>query len=151
MERFTYMISHDLKSPLVTVRTFLGYLEQDMEQGRAERVAKGMDFIRNAASKMGRLLEDLLEVSRVGRVENPAARVSLADLIQAALSAVAGSIPGSRTRSSAFSKNWTPQAKVRVWDWPWSDASWSFTKVEFGWSLKAWGGAPASASPSRRR
>ncbi len=30
LERFTYMISHDLKSPLVTIRTFLGYLEQDL-------------------------------------------------------------------------------------------------------------------------
>ena len=92
MERFTYMISHDLKSPLVTVRTFLGYLEQDLEQGKAERVAKDMGFIRDATGKMGRLLEDLLEVSRVGRVENPSVRVSLGDLIQEALNAVAGAI-----------------------------------------------------------
>ena len=92
MERFTYMISHDLKSPLVTVRTFLGYLEQDLESGKAERVAKDMGFIRDATGKMGRLLEDLLEVSRVGRVENPSVRVRLGDLIQEALTAVAGAI-----------------------------------------------------------
>jgi PAS domain S-box-containing protein len=92
MERFTYMISHDLKSPLVTVQTFLGYLEQDMEQGNAERVAKDMGFIRNATGKMGRLLGDLLEVSRVGRVVNPPVKVSLAELIQDALAAVAGAI-----------------------------------------------------------
>ena len=30
LERFTYTVSHDLKSPLVTVKTFLGYLEQDL-------------------------------------------------------------------------------------------------------------------------
>lgn len=92
MERFTYMISHDLKSPLVTVRTFLGYLEQDLEQGKAERVAKDMGFIRDATGKMGRLLEDLLEVSRVGRVVNPPVRVSLTNLIQEALKAVGGAI-----------------------------------------------------------
>jgi len=92
MERFTYMISHDLKSPLVTVRTFLGYLEQDLEQGKAERVVKDMGFIRDATGKMGRLLEDLLEVSRVGRVVNPLVRVTLADLIQEALAAVAVAI-----------------------------------------------------------
>jgi len=92
MERFTYMISHDLKSPLVTVRTFLGYLEQDLAQGRAERVAKDMTFIRDASGKMGRLLEDLLEVSRVGRVVNPPVQVTLASLIQAALTSVAGAI-----------------------------------------------------------
>ncbi len=92
MERFTYMISHDLKSPLVTVRTFLGYLEQDLEQGKAERVAKDMAFIRDATGKMGRLLEDLLEVSRVGRVVNPPVRMGLGDLIQEALKAVAGAL-----------------------------------------------------------
>lgn len=92
MERFTYMISHDLKSPLVTIRTFLGYLEQDLEQGKAERVAKDMGFIRDATGKMTRLLDDLLEVSRVGRVVNPPVRVSLADLIREALIAVAGAI-----------------------------------------------------------
>jgi PAS domain S-box-containing protein len=92
MERFTYMISHDLKSPLVTVRTFLGYLDQDLAQGRADRVAKDMGFIRDATGKMGRLLEDLLEVSRVGRVVNPPVKVSFADLAQEALAAVAGAI-----------------------------------------------------------
>ncbi len=92
MERFTYMISHDLKSPLVTVRTFLGYLEQDLAQGRADRVAKDMSFIQEATGKMGRLLEDLLEVSRVGRVANAAEQVSYADLVQASMAAVAGAV-----------------------------------------------------------
>ena len=92
MERFTYMISHDLKSPLVTVRTFLGYLEQDLAQGKAERAVRDMGFIRDASAKMGRLLEDLLQVSRVGRVVNPPVRMTLADLIQEALAAVAGAI-----------------------------------------------------------
>lgn len=92
MERFTYMISHDLKSPLVTVRTFLGYLEQDLAQGRSDRVAKDVGFIQDAAGRMSGLLDDLLEVSRVGRVVNPAERVSYEDLVRAALAAVAGAI-----------------------------------------------------------
>ena len=33
MERFTYTISHDLKSPLFTVKGFLGYLKEDVEAG----------------------------------------------------------------------------------------------------------------------
>lgn len=92
MERFTYMISHDLKSPLVTVRTFLGYLEQDMEKGKADRVAKDIGFIRDATGKMGRLLEDLLEVSRIGRVVNAPVNMTHADLVQEALKSVAGAI-----------------------------------------------------------
>jgi PAS domain S-box-containing protein len=101
MERFTYMVSHDLKSPLVTVRTFLAYLEQDLAQGKADRAAKDMEFMRSATGKMTRLLEDLLEVSRVGRVVNAPVMVSLADLIQEALSAVAGAIASQKVEVRA--------------------------------------------------
>ena len=92
VERFTFMISHDLRGPLVTVRTFLGYLEQDLAKGLAEGAAKDMVFIREAADKMGRLLEDLLEVSRIGRVVNPPTQVTFQELAQGAVSALAGAI-----------------------------------------------------------
>ena len=92
MEGFTYMVSHDLKSPLVTVRTFLDYLEQDLDQGKAGRAAEDMAFIRDATGRMGRLLEDLLEVSRVGRVVCPPSRFPVSELIQAARQAVAGAL-----------------------------------------------------------
>jgi signal transduction histidine kinase len=92
MERFTYMVSHDLKSPLVTIRTFLGYLDQDLAQGKAERAAKDMDFIRGAAGKMAQLLDGLLEVSRVGKGMNPPVPVTCADLVREALATVAGAL-----------------------------------------------------------
>jgi PAS domain S-box-containing protein len=92
MERFTDMISHDLKSPLVTVGTFLGYVERDLEEGRTERVAQDLGFIRDATERMGHLLEDLLEVSRVGRVVSTPVQMALDDLIQGALATVAGAI-----------------------------------------------------------
>jgi PAS domain S-box-containing protein len=92
MERFTYMVSHDLKSPLVTVSTFLGYLKQDLRQGKAERAEKDIQFIGDAADKMAILLEDLLEVSRVGRVLNPPVTVAFADLARSAVQAVGGAI-----------------------------------------------------------
>ena len=46
LERFTYTVSHDLKSPLVTVKTFLGYLEQDLLTPNAERVKQDMGYMR---------------------------------------------------------------------------------------------------------
>jgi signal transduction histidine kinase len=92
MARFTAMISHDLKSPLVTARIFLGYLERDLEQGKGERIAMDLGYIRDATGKMGRLLEDLLEVSRVGRVVNPSVEMTLPDLLQESLKYVAGAI-----------------------------------------------------------
>jgi PAS domain S-box-containing protein len=92
MERFTYMISHDLKSPLVTISTFLGYLEEDLRRGDADRVGKDMQYMRTAADKMGQLLGELLEMSRLGRMVNPPVEVSFQELVQEVLNAMAGPI-----------------------------------------------------------
>ena len=92
MERFTYLVSHDLKSPLVTVKTFLGYLEEDLAKQETERVKKDLLYMHGATEKMSRLLGDLLEVSRIGRVVNPPARTSFQALAKEALEAVAGSL-----------------------------------------------------------
>ena len=92
LERFTYTVSHDLRSPLVTVKTFLGYLEQDLERGDRERIARDIGYMRGAADRMGHLLDDLLEMTRVGRVGNPPLPASFAELVQTALSLVAGAV-----------------------------------------------------------
>ncbi|OGV74992.1 MAG: hypothetical protein A3K19_12105 [Lentisphaerae bacterium RIFOXYB12_FULL_65_16] len=92
LERFLYTASHDLKSPVVTVRTFLGYLEQDMAKADAVRIEKDLRFIRTAADKMARLLDELLQISRIGRVVCPPVRVTLRTLVDETLSTVAGRI-----------------------------------------------------------
>ena len=91
-ERFTYTVSHDLRSPLVTVQTFLGYLEQDLASHDSERVEKDIAYIRSAAEKMGLLLDELLEMSRIGRLVNPPVQVTFHELVEEAQLAVAGNI-----------------------------------------------------------
>src|SRR5208337_154107 len=76
LERFTYTVSHDLKSPLVTVKTFLGYLEQDLTLPDKERVKQDVGYMHTAADKMSLLLDELLNLARVGRKMNPAERVT---------------------------------------------------------------------------
>ncbi len=62
LERFTYTVSHDLKSPLVTVKGFLGMLEKDIESGNREGIEKDIAFLKDATDTMGTLLTDLLEL-----------------------------------------------------------------------------------------
>jgi signal transduction histidine kinase len=92
LERFTYTVSHDLKSPLVTINGFLGYLEQDAISGNQERMNADMQRIREAVKKMQNLLNELLELSRIGRVVNPPERVPFNDLVHEAISLVSGQI-----------------------------------------------------------
>jgi PAS domain S-box-containing protein len=92
LERFTYTISHDLKSPLVTINGFLGYLERDAKAGNLERLQNDIQRIQEAANRMRRLLNELLELSRIGRVVNPPVVVSFADLAQNALDIVHGQL-----------------------------------------------------------
>lgn len=92
LERFTYMISHDLKSPLVTIRTFLTYLEQDISKSDPERVAQDIGYIATAAEKMSRMLEELLEFSRVGRAQQTRTDVTWREIVDEALMLTAGAI-----------------------------------------------------------
>jgi len=95
LERFTYTVSHDLKSPLVTINGFLGYLEQDALSGNVERLAKDAQRIREAVNKMQKLLSELLELSRIGRMMNPPETVSFEDVVQEALDIVQGRLNAS--------------------------------------------------------
>ncbi|MCP3959137.1 MAG: histidine kinase [bacterium] len=90
MERFTYTVSHDLKSPLVTIKGFLGFLERDSLAGDTERVRRDIGRINSAADKMGELLDELLELSRVGRKMNPPTEVELTELAHEARELIVG-------------------------------------------------------------
>jgi len=92
IEQFIYTVSHDLRSPLVTVKTFMGFLEKDMAEGNKEQIAQDIQFIHSAADKMKLLLDELLEMSRIGRVETPPVRLSLKDMLAEALDGLAGDI-----------------------------------------------------------
>ena len=92
MERFTATVSHDLKSPLVTIKTFLGYLEEDLRAKNTDSVDKDLAYIHGAADKMGILLNELLELARIGHKKNPPETISLQTIVQEALILVAGQI-----------------------------------------------------------
>jgi len=92
LERFTYTVSHDLKSPLFTIRGFLGYLEQDALSGDRERLRKDSQRIADATDKMQELLNDLLELSRIGRLMNEPQEIRIGELIREVLELLHGQI-----------------------------------------------------------
>lgn len=92
LERFAYTVSHDLKSPLITIRGFLGFIREDSRKGNLTRLDADIDRINAAAEKMQALLNDLLELSRVGRSMNQPEDINLNELTRDTLEILHGRI-----------------------------------------------------------
>ncbi|MCB9112283.1 MAG: PAS domain S-box protein [Anaerolineales bacterium] len=92
LERFTYTVSHDLKSPLVTINGFLGYLEKEAAAGNIEQFRKDIRRIYGAVNKMQSLLNELLELSRIGRLTNEPETLSFEEIVNDAIKTVEGQI-----------------------------------------------------------
>jgi PAS domain S-box-containing protein len=92
MERFTYTVSHDLKSPLITIRGFLGLLEKDMAASDAKRLKEDITHIQEAVRRMQMLLDELLTLSRIGRLSNPPREIAMSELAREAVEQVEGQI-----------------------------------------------------------
>jgi signal transduction histidine kinase len=82
--RFTDTVSHDLKSPLLSIRAFLGLLEDDLKTGNSERVAQDIRRISESAQKLDTLITTLLALSRSGKSVDMALPVPLTDLTREA-------------------------------------------------------------------
>lgn len=90
LERFTYTVSHELKSPLVTINGFLGLLEKDLAAGDSGRIHKDIQMISSAVRTMGLQLDNLLELSRVGRIVHPSESFDLTRLCEGVLERMTG-------------------------------------------------------------
>ncbi len=81
IEQFTYSVSHDLKSPLFTINGFVSALREDLEKGDSESVDHCLSRITGLTSRMGLLIDDLLDFSRIGRVTSEMEFIDINELL----------------------------------------------------------------------
>jgi PAS domain S-box-containing protein len=66
-EAFSYSVSHDLRSPLRHINSYLAILQEECGGALPEKAHNYLNRARNASIKMGKLIDGLLELSRVSR------------------------------------------------------------------------------------
>jgi PAS domain S-box-containing protein len=89
LDDFTNVASHDLQEPLRTLAAFSDMLRKDLDQSLPERAAQDLGFITDAAKRMQTLIQDLLALSRAGRVAKKREKISLGECADRALEALA--------------------------------------------------------------
>lgn len=82
LEDFTFIVSHDLKEPLRGIADFSGFLAEDYGDKLDEQGQEHIGAIRESARGMKRLIEDLLELSRLGRIRQEPTTVGMQSLLE---------------------------------------------------------------------
>ena len=90
MEQFLYSVSHDLKAPLISIQGYAQGLEEDYAQLLQGEGAQYLERIRRNATLMESLILDLLELSRIGRTQEPAEPVDMERLFTDIAARMAG-------------------------------------------------------------
>ena len=100
LERFTYSVSHDLRAPLVTIKGFIGLLQQDLASENRDAVDADINQIAGATDNMARQLDELLELSRVGRLVSPPVEIDLADMVSSVITMFADDLAAGKVAVS---------------------------------------------------
>ncbi|MEX1024172.1 MAG: ATP-binding protein [Planctomycetota bacterium] len=82
VEQFAYSVSHDMKSPLVSVLGFVGLAHEELERGNPAEARALLGRITSSAQRMSALIDDLLRLVQIGRADPRDETLDLARLIQ---------------------------------------------------------------------
>jgi PAS domain S-box-containing protein len=97
-EAFSYSVSHDLRSPLRHINSYLAILQEECGDALPEKATSYLDRARSASIKMGRLIDGLLELSRVSRYRLNKETVDLSALACETTTLLQEADPGRRVR-----------------------------------------------------
>ena len=82
LEAFGHTVSHDLRMPLRHIHAYISMVEESAFAKLDAEECRHLGVIRNAARRMGQLIEDLLAFSRIGRAELTTSRIDNNALVQ---------------------------------------------------------------------
>ncbi|MBI2619826.1 MAG: PAS domain S-box protein, partial [Ignavibacteriales bacterium] len=82
LDDFTYVVSHDLKEPLISVEGYAKILKQEYSDSFDPAGTEYMKSILDSCGHMKRLIEDLLQLSRVSKLAEERTRINLGPLIR---------------------------------------------------------------------
>jgi signal transduction histidine kinase len=92
LDAFSYSVSHDLRAPLRAVNGYAEILQEDFSPNLDDEGRRIVLAIQYNATKMGRLIDDLLTFSRLGRKELNKVDVDMKDLTEAVIRDLAKSV-----------------------------------------------------------
>lgn len=90
LDEYTYIVSHDLKAPLITIQGFADLLRKKYGNQLDEKGLQYIDNLVTASNNLNTLITDLLEYSRAGRKEIRPARISLKEAVERSLVSLQG-------------------------------------------------------------
>ncbi len=94
LESFSYSVSHDLRTPLHHIASFVELLDESCGASLAPSDRDYLNRITAATEKMNCLIEDLLDFSRMGRAEMRRSRVDLQNLLETVIEELQPEIAG---------------------------------------------------------
>jgi PAS domain S-box-containing protein len=97
LEQFAYVASHDLREPLRMISSYITLIERRLEPEPGSDIADFLAFARDGATRMDRLVLDLLQFSRIGRLSAPRAPVDATTALTTAMAQLRFAIEDSKT------------------------------------------------------
>lgn len=113
LEAFSYSVSHDLRAPLRVLEGFTSALIKGYGSGLDEKALHYLERIKEASTNMGRMMEALLSLSRIGRAD---IRTQIVDMtgLAAGIAEELGRTEGNRSLEVRIDPGMTAKADPRL-------------------------------------